>query len=243
MIKSRLIALTMLIFMSITATVSGANRPALKNTVTITQGAIRQILDDYIAHNKEFMPQGEIRFKRINLPQPFKLPKGNLKVEVIPSDPSIIKSHHFTLLFRVNGRVEKNIAIRGELEAIAPVVVAAGDIRRNAIIEAEDLQLVKFNIKDLRNPTFNMQDVIGMRLKRSVRQGNPIDNRLIDYPPIIHRDEIVTITVRKGALTITARGIARQDAQKGAIIRVRNTSSKKEILCRVIAPGHVQVEI
>lgn len=243
MTKSGLITIALLMIMSLTATVSGADKPVQENTVTVTENMVRQILDNYIARNKEFLPQGEIRFKQIYLPQPFKLPKGDLKVEVIPSDPSIIKSRSFTMLFRINNRVEKNIVIRGELEAIAPVVVATGDLQRNAVIEADDVQLVKFNINDLRNPTFDLQDVIGMRLKRSVRQGNPIDNNLIDYPPIIHRNEVVTITVRKGALTITARGVAREDAKKGATIRVRNTDSEKEILCKVIAPGHVQVEI
>ena len=65
----------------------------------------------------------------------------------------------------------------------------------------------------------------------------------MEFPPLIKRGDIVSIVVRKGTLTVTAEGIARHDGKEGTWIKVRNTSSKKEILCKVKAPGLVEVEI
>jgi flagella basal body P-ring formation protein FlgA len=64
----------------------------------------------------------------------------------------------------------------------------------------------------------------------------------IEIPPLVKRGEAVTMTARKGGILVTARGTAQQDGIEGAQIKVRNSSSQKEILCRVRAPGQVEVE-
>jgi len=44
-------------------------------------------------------------------------------------------------------------------------------------------------------------------------------------------------------MELTATGIAREDGAKNDVITIRNASSQKDILCRVAAPGIVQVEL
>lgn len=247
MAKLSRLGIALIIILGLTTTTAyGLDRQAkgpAGKSIVVDQAQVREILENYLKANRDFLPAGKVRFKRVNLPQPIKLPAGELDVEVIPSDPSILKSSRFTLLFRVNGRVKKNIVVRGEIEVVAPVVVAAADLRRGDLIGANDVKLARMNLADLRNPALDPREVIGMQLKRSVRQGKPINIRTIEAPPIIHRGDLVTITVRKGSLTVTAKGIAGHDAKKGSTIKVRNSSSNKEVLCKVVAPGRVQVEI
>jgi flagella basal body P-ring formation protein FlgA len=76
-----------------------------------------------------------------------------------------------------------------------------------------------------------------------VRHGYPFDRLAVELPPIIRRGELVTIFVRKGPLLVTAKGMARHDAIQGAMVKVLNRNSKKEILCRADGPGLVQVEL
>jgi flagella basal body P-ring formation protein FlgA len=204
---------------------------------------IKEILTDYLSRNKKYLPPAEIRFKEIHLTQPFDLPAGELDTEVVPADPLILPSRRFTIIFRVNSRVEKNIAIPAELEAIAPVVVTATTLHRGAVIQKSDITLARLDIIDLRNPCLDPDKVIGMKTKRSMRQGYPLDQQMLELPAIIHRGELVTIFIRKGPLLVTAKGTARHDAVQGEMVTVLNNDSKKEILCRADGPGLVQVEL
>jgi flagella basal body P-ring formation protein FlgA len=146
------------------------------------------------------------------------------------------------MIFRVDGRVEKNIAVRAELEALAPVVVSAGDLGRGAILSARDLSVVTMDLTELRNPCFDTKELVGKKLQQSIRLGDPIERTQVDFPPLIKRGEAVTINLRHGGLLLTAAGVAQKDGCEGDTIPVRNSSSRKEILCRVMESGQVQVE-
>lgn len=212
-------------------------------SIRIDNGKIRKILTDYLARNKDLLPQADIHFKEFSAPRSFKLPQGKVDIDVIPSSPSILDSHRFTIIFRINGQVEKNIAVRARLEAIAPVAVAINDLRRGLIIQEEDINLARLDLVGLKNPCFDLEELVGKKMKRSVRRGQPIDRRAVEFPPMIRRGELVTITAHKGPLTVTAKGIARHDAKQGEIIKVINSNSQKVIICKVSAPGHVKVEL
>jgi flagella basal body P-ring formation protein FlgA len=223
---------------------SGAETIRIRRaTIHIGTEEVREILESYISRNKNYLPPADIRFKEIHLAQPFDLPVGVLETEVIPADPSILSSHRFTVIFRIDSKVEKNIAIRAELEAIAPVAVAAANLQRGTVLHDSDINFAQLDIINLRNPCLDPAELIGKRIKRSVRQGYPFDRLAVELPPIIRRGELVTIFVRKGQLLVTAKGIARHDVIQGAMVKVLNQNSQKEILCRADGPGLVQVEL
>lgn len=234
--------LTLLVALA-SAAVAADGRPSEGATpVVVDAEAVRRHLDDFIGSRREVLPQADIRFRKLELPAPFSLPLGRLEVEVVPADPQILTSRRFTLIFRVDGRVEKNLAIRAELEAIAPVVVAAGDLGRGVLLSARDLNVVEMDLIGLRNPCFDPKELLGQKLKQPVRLGLPLDRAQIDFPPLIKRGEAVIVSLQQGRLLLSVAGEAQQDGREGETIRVRNHSSRKDILCRVIAPGQVQVE-
>lgn len=233
----------MLVAVLTMAAVAADSRPGEGAAATVVDAeVIRRHLDDFIDSRREVLPQADVLFKKLELPATFNLPPGKLEVEVIPSDPQIIASRRFTLIFRVDGRVERNLAIRAELEAIAPVVVAAGDLGRGVVLSRRDLNLVEMDLIGLRNPCFDPQELVGQKLKQSVRLGAPVDRAQIDFPPLVKRGDAVSITLARGGLRLAAAGEAQQDGREGETIRVRNNSSRKEVNGRVIAPGQIQVE-
>ncbi|WP_291316433.1 flagellar basal body P-ring formation chaperone FlgA [Desulfuromonas sp.] len=203
---------------------------------------IEQILQAYLEEHREELPPASVRFRSLTLPDPFTLPAGRLSTQVIPSDPAILGSRRFTLIFRVDGRVVKNLSLRAELEALAPVVVAASDLRRGAELSRDDIVLSERNLVDLREPCFDPEELLGKRLRRSVRAGVPVSRGTVEFPPMVRRGETITISAARGALRLTALGEARQDGREGEFVRVRNNSSRKEIQCRVVAPGLAEVE-
>lgn len=210
--------------------------------VTVDPDRVRRCLESYIEANRAVLPQARIGFRSLDLPAPFTLPAGELACEVIPADPRILPSRRFTLIFRVDGRVAANLSVRGELEAVAPVVVASGDLARGMVLGEKDLNMVERDLNGLRNPCFDARELIGKTMKRSVRLGDVIDRAAVDFPPTVRRGDVVTITAGGRGLTVSATGLARQDGNEGETITVRNSSSQKDILCRVVGPGAVHVE-
>ncbi|OGQ93945.1 MAG: flagella basal body P-ring formation protein FlgA [Deltaproteobacteria bacterium RIFOXYD12_FULL_57_12] len=223
---------------------SGARQiVAKREAIEIGPAEIRAQLEKFLNKSEGILPQAEVRFKNLSLPQPFNLPAGRLELEIIPSDPSILDSQRFTLIYRVDGRVVKNISVRGELEALAPVIVAANDLARGSRIRPQDINVATLDLVGLRNPCFAPEELIGMEVKRSIRQGKPVNRQWVEEPAAILRGQTVTITARKGGLRVTAKGIARHDAIQGAPITVLNNNSQKEVAGRVSAPGEVTVEL
>ncbi len=204
---------------------------------------IQKYLEGYLDQQRSKMPQTKLRFRHLRLPKAFAVPPGRLTCEITPSDPRVLSSSRFSLIFRVDGRAVKNIAVSATLEALAQVAITTGDLRRGTILREEHIELAERDLNRLRAPCFDSNELLGKRLKRSLRKGEVFERSAVTFPPMIKRGEIVTITVQKGALTVTAKGLAQQNGNAGDMIRVRNIRSKKDLICKVAGPVAVTVEL
>lgn len=160
---------------------------------------------------------------------------------MIPSDPAIVHSDRFSLIFRVDGRVRKNMSVRGHLEILAPVAVATTALRRGTILSPQMITMETRDIGNLSGPCLDKALIVGKRLIRSVRAATAIPINAVNIPPMVKRGQLVRMVVNSGGLLLTATGIARMDGKKDQTIQVQNTSSHRIIFCRVAAPGIVEV--
>jgi flagella basal body P-ring formation protein FlgA len=202
---------------------------------------MEQVINDYLAEQSDFLPHVELRFKLIALPEPYQVPQGRIEYQVIPTRSEVIGSRRITLLTRVDGQIINNQSMRVELEALARVAVSATALRRGKILDSGDIELRYQDISRLKEPIFTVENLIGKRLKRSVRLGEPLQRQQVEFPPVIKRGERVIIQAQCLGLLLSAAGEAKQDGQTGEAIRVMNSNSHKEILCQVAAPGLVKV--
>lgn len=62
-------------------------------------------------------------------------------------------------------------------------------------------------------------------------------------PPLVHRGDAVTILVQSGALTITARGVARDAGAAGATVRVHRVGAMADLSVVVVDAQTVQLEL
>lgn len=209
---------------------------------TIDHQEMEQVVQDFLADKSDLLPNVELGYKSIVLPQPYTVPQGRIDHQVIPAKPGVIGSRRFTLVTRVDGRTVSNKSIRVELEASAEVAVTTSALRRGTILSAGDVEMRYQDISKFKEPIFDQAEIIGKRMKRSVRLGDPLQKHQIEFPPVIKRGERVVIQAASRGLTLTAAGEARQDGRSGEAIRVMNSSSRKEVLCQVVAPGLVRVE-
>lgn len=213
----------------------------LRDGVVIGPDRVQTIIAEYIQANTIHLPAAEIRFIPASLPLPFNLPKGHLSHEVIPSNPSILGSSRFSIIFRVDNKVVKNMSVRGQLEALAQVIVTASPLKKGQIIVPQMLTAAIMDISKVADAGLDPENFIGKKLKRSLRTGSPILTSMVEALPIIRRGERVKIVVNSGNLLLTATGLAHSDGKQDQMIRVQNINSNKMVYCRVAAPGLVEV--
>ena len=226
------------------ATVLWQGSPEIKVTrgaTVISSDKILQIIDAFIHDNFKQIVQAKISFFPSAQPLPFSLPAGKLTWQVIPSDPQIIGSSRFAIIFSVDGRVRKNMSVRGRLEVLAQVVVMRGDITKGTILGPQHLAMMVQDVGQLHDPIFNPRDVLGKRLLVSLKSGRPLARNQVAFPPLVKKGDLVRIILQQGSLYLTATGIARTNGAANDTIRVQNTASKKIVYCRVAAPGVVEV--
>ncbi len=202
---------------------------------------IKEIIAEYLRRNAENLPDADIRFIPAALPLPFILPKGTLTYEVIPSNPRILGSSRFSIIFKVNDRVAKNMSVRGKIEALATVVVAAVRLKKGTVLSSDKLTLALKDLNQLSNPGFNISYFSGKKMRQNIRAGTPISLSMVTSLPVVKRGERVKIVISSGSMHLSASGIARSDGRHNQMIRVQNINSKKIIHCRVAAPGLVEV--
>ncbi len=212
-----------------------------RNGIHIGSTKIQEIIAEYLRLNSENLPDAEIRFIPAALPLPFILPVGALTYEVIPSNPRILGSSRFSIIFRVNNRVAKNMSVRGRIEALAPVVVATGRLAKGSILSPGNLTLAIKDLNKVSNPGLDINNFSGKKLKRNIKAGTPVTRAMVTSLPVVRRGERVKIVISSGPMHLSASGIARTDGSHNQMIRVQNINSKKIIHCRVAAPGLVEV--
>ncbi len=211
--------------------------------VSIGPQEVESAIRDHIESQKENLPLAEYTFIPNELPLPFVIPTGQLEIEVLPSKPGIIGSNRFSLIFKVDNKILKNISVRGKLKAIGDVVVLTRNVKRGAILQPDMIQIEKNDLSSLRDPCTDLREVLGKKVLKSMRSGSILDISNIDFPPVIQKGQLVKILINHNGLKLTATGIATTNGKQDQVIRVQNTGSQKMVFCRVSAPGIVEVKI
>ena len=212
-----------------------------RNGITINSKRMLDIIADYLRAQKDSLPRAVIRFIPTSHPLPFTLPMGKMSCDVIPSNPGILSSSRFSLIFRIDDRVVKNMSIRGRIEARANIITASIPLKKGTILKPHHLSDTVMDISEVKDPGFSEEEFVGKKLKRSLRAGSPIKISMVESLPVIHRGEKVKIVVQSGSMLLTATGLAHSDGKVDDLIRVQNINSNKVVYARVAGPGIVEV--
>ncbi|ATQ43712.1 flagellar basal body P-ring formation chaperone FlgA [Caulobacter mirabilis] len=79
--------------------------------------------------------------------------------------------------------------------------------------------------------------VIGMSVRRPLREGAPVSMRDIAAQQAVKRGELVNVTWSDGSITLTLQGKAVTDAAVGQTFSVQNLASKKIVEAVAVSPG------
>ena len=123
-----------------------------------------------------------------------------------------------------------------------PVPVPNRRILPGAIIEERDLSSIDLAFERLHAfAVTDHADLVGKQVRRMLPAGRPVQRQSVMPPMIISRGDRVSIELKHGALKISAKGKAMEDASLGDEIRVVNLSSNRTIYA--IAKGDGVVEV
>jgi len=122
------------------------------------------------------------------------------------------------------------------------VVVATHPLTRGSILAPDDIILAESDVSLLsRGYILAGKNVIGHKLRRALKTGDPITPGLLETPAIVRRGQMVSLEARSGGLTVRMAGIAKSDGILGEVIEFENQSSKRSIQAIVRSPQSAEI--
>lgn len=164
------------------------------------------------------------------------VPAGVLEtsLELLPSH-NMLGRVSGILTLRVNGQYVRQMRATALVEAYMPVVCAAAPLSKGHVISQADVSLAEFPVSKLPNSIIlDLGKAVGMSLKYSVRQGQPLSEAILAPPKLVKKGGVVTIVAQSDTISVSAPGEARQDGAKDELIKVKNLMSQREIVARVL---------
>ncbi|MFW5959938.1 MAG: flagellar basal body P-ring formation chaperone FlgA [Chitinivibrionales bacterium] len=167
-------------------------------------------------------------------------PEG-VRVEGI-KDESVRGNIRLTLILN-NGVESRKFYVLTKLSVKKDVVAVKRSLKRGTRLKESDLKILKKDITDYFTvPYTEVEELKGGVLKRSVSGGTIISERDIKRVMDISKGEPVSIKYVSQDIKISVRGIAREGGDKGDVIWVKNSSSKKIVRAEVTGKGRVSMK-
>lgn len=135
---------------------------------------------------------------------------------------------------------ETNVTIKPDI--YLPVLVAKHSVERGVKLTANDLELKRHNISNLRNGFItDPDDAIGLTVKRRTRPLQPLTPSQLEQPILVKRGQQVVMIASQEGIEIRTLGEAMKNGRKGDLIQVRNLDSKKSVSAVVDDLGVVRI--
>lgn len=186
----------------------------------------------------------------IRIEFPVKMPEVNLKGEKISYDISprgreaMVGNCNFIVRFYDNGVQVAKYPIRVDIEIQENYLASARLIKRNAIIEPNDIQVMK---RWVRTPSLKSiaaaDEIVGKRFVADIGPDREIKRSMIKEPVLVKKGEMVRIVLDDGQMSLMAMGVAEEEGVDRQRIRVKNLSSQKVIFAKVVGEAFVRVEL
>lgn len=162
-----------------------------------------------------------------------------LTVRNLVYDP---RSKRFDAAVALVGGGSDGVVVNGRIEPMIEVPVLRGHAMPGDVIAENDIQWLRIEARRAGPNTIGrIDDLVGRTPRRPITAGQAI--RLTDVRPnyVIGKGDIVTIVLKAGTMTLTARAEALEKGAVGEVIRVRNNQSRKVLETRVIGADTVTV--
>ncbi|GEM_PF-2673426 len=142
----------------------------------------------------------------------------------------------------VDGQVRRHFPVWLAVSAYKPVLVSAHALAARAPVANNDFRIEERDVTDLmRVALSSTHDVTGARAQRSLPAGAVMLTGDVEALPAVARDQEVRVQVASGSVLLETSAVAEQEGKIGDQIRLRNVSSDRSYLGRVVGMGQVSV--
>lgn len=206
----------------------------------LPESELRFAVEDVVARH---LPPEE-RIDGIELVRPVRIAPGPYELEVREPDARASSGALRRVDVRViqEGREVATVPVRLRVVRFGPVVVTRRAVARGAVLVEDDLGLEERRLDDL--PAMvagSLEDAVGKVARVALGAGRPVPLRALEALPLVQRGDAVRLTIEAGGLRLSAPGEALDTGGAGERVRVVNTSSRRELVGRVVAHGTVLV--
>lgn len=216
---------------------AAAERTAMK------EAEVRRIVADYIRQKTEDLGV-DIRLKNISFNSDISIPAGKVTYDLVSSQEwEGWGRGSLALIIRVNDRVEKNVPINVEVEALAEMVVAKRPLEFGSIVKKEDVALQKRDLATSQGKVCRtLDEVIGKRVRVAMRGNSTVRSDYLEKPPLVKSGQMVTIIAENDSFRLTATGRAKGNGAAGDTVIVQTLNTRKDLPALVVDANTVRVE-
>jgi flagella basal body P-ring formation protein FlgA len=134
--------------------------------------------------------------------------------------------------------------VRLRISRFMDVVVVNDKIKRHAVLTDDLFAVKRMDVTTLREqPITSINDVLGLRAKRNLKLGQILTSKAVELIPDVEPGREVAIVYTNGLCRISATGVVMQEGMAGDYIKVKNKSSGKMVIARVVDHGAVVVDL
>lgn len=162
---------------------------------------------------------------------------GNIEIRLSrKSEGRLTGNVRLDAVVRVNGVDENNVQLYSWVDVFDKVVCAAHDLKRNHVIQKDDLYLARKNVSHMPSNTLRaLDDAVGLIMRHNVKADTGIKEWMVEKRPVVKRGDIVTIMAESDDLRVTVPGRIMARGYPGELVKVENAVSKKKIYARVVS--------
>ncbi len=165
--------------------------------------------------------------------------KGTV-VEVVPDQTPGPGVGWWEATWRPEHGDDLRIPFQARISAYLTVVVAKRALSGNATLGPDDVDLARVSADAGREYYTAAADVLGLRLSRAVAKGAPIDPSCLKAVTLVKQRDAVLVQVAGRGYGIEFYAEAQQDGGSGDVIRVKNLTSGRVFVARVVGRGRVE---
>lgn len=211
----------------------------LPETITVTrafQTLSKDRVKSYFENELKKKLKGKsFKVKRLKIRGLKKYPPGDLTLKVDFGSDDLSGHTVGRIDVLLNGKKTGRVSAILWIDRFEKGAALLRDLRRNSVISKGDVELIDVNVSRYRNSLISdLNQVIGKKVKRSLKKGYVIKSREIERAPLISKGSVVRLVAKRGNLVVETIGKAKNDGFKGETILIENISSKRTVAGKVI---------
>lgn len=144
-----------------------------------------------------------------------------------------IRKFTATIAFK-DGDYREDVELTGRYDELVSIPVLGERKQYKTVVTPSDITHMEVLKSSLTHETItDEKQLVGMVLKRSVREMKPIKVKDLIREQIIEKDKVINMVYKTPFVTLKTSGIAMENGARGDMVRVRNTASNKIVKAKI----------